>query len=404
MSRVTETGRDSSLRVRSVAAAANAIERVNSLQDRIVSAYFAPYSVSLTYWAFSFVFLYLGIQKVVPHRSAADVQLATIGGLVGLPYIPFVLFVGVWQMVIGGLFLLRRLRLCAWFFFSYQLFTLSTLVVLNKIVFQPPWIPVLGFEIPWALGSYSAFVLKNLIFAAIFFVLASQEFGLADEGSADGSAGGANPDTAGSTAPLASRLSRGAGLVSGAVGRLDTVHGRAAALVERSYAAQDYVVRNYFRPHGVTVLYLSYAFVWFYFGFQKPAPVYSPVRLPLSEFLPHFGIPLGAGMVFIGTFEMFLGLLFLFRQIRVAFWLFLGHQAVTLVTLFVIPFVAFQPPYVTLLGVRFPWALTGYGAFVIKNVVFIAGFTLLASIELGDASARAHRDRPTVRTETDQQE
>jgi hypothetical protein len=88
-------------------------------------------------------------------------------------------------------------------------------------------------------------------------------------------------------------------------------------------------------------------------------------------------------MVFIGLFEMFLGLLFFFREIRVAFWLFLGHQAVTLFTLFVIPFVAFQPPYITAFGSRIPWALTGYGAFVIKNVVFIAGFTLLASIELG---------------------
>jgi len=166
-------------------------------------------------------------------------------------------------------------------------------------------------------------------------------------------------------------------------------------LVVRVYTEQNYLIENYFRPHGVGVLYASYGFIWFYFGLQKPAPVYSPVRHPLSEFFPHLGIPLEAGMVFIGAFEMFLGLLFVFREIRIAFWLFLGHQAVTLVTLAVIPFVAFQPPYITVLGNRIPWALTGYGAFVIKNVVFIAGFTLLAGIELGSLDVDLDDSEPT---------
>jgi len=159
---------------------------------------------------------------------------------------------------------------------------------------------------------------------------------------------------------------------------------RASSVGERVRAAQDALVANVFRPHGVTVLYWAFAFVFFYFGFQKPAPAYSPVRLPLSEFFPHFGIPLQAGMLFIGLYEMFLGLLFLFRQIRLAFWFFLPHQAVTFLTLLVIPHVAFQPPWVSVLGVEAPWALTGFGAFVVKNLVFVAAFLLLVSIELGD--------------------
>lgn len=408
MSRVTKSAHDRTLRTRFVASVTDAVESVNRLQDWLVSAYFRPYSIAFTYWAFSFIFLYIGIQKVVPHRSAADVQLARIGAIVGIPYLEFVLFIGVWQLIIGGLFLLRRLRLCAWFFFSYQFFTISTVVVLNKIVFQPPWIHVFGFEIPWALGSYAAFVLKNLVFAAIFFVLASQEFDVAGDRSGDDSSDTASTDNSGS---IPARVLEGhlfatplSNLVSGTVERLTVARRHAAGLVNRSDAVQNYVVGNYFRPHGVTILYLSYGFIWFYFGFQKPAPVYSPVRLPLSEFFPHFGIPLDAGMVFIGTFEMFLGLLFFFRQLRLAFWLFLGHQAVTLVTLFVIPFVAFQPPYISLLGVRFPWALTGYGAFVIKNVVFIAGFTLLASIELDDTGTETERNERKSHTETGRQE
>lgn len=160
-------------------------------------------------------------------------------------------------------------------------------------------------------------------------------------------------------------------------------------IADRLRAAQGVLVTRVFRPYGVTALYWSFAFVFFYFGFQKPAPVFSPVRLPLSEFLPYFGIPLEAGMLYIGTYEMFLGLLFLFRRIRLAFWLFLPHQAVTFLTLVVIPFVAFQPPWVTVGGVSIPWALTGYGAFVVKNLVFVAGFALLVSVELGGLGADA---------------
>lgn len=168
------------------------------------------------------------------------------------------------------------------------------------------------------------------------------------------------------------------------IDRLDATPLRPSSVGERLRGVQDALLTNVFRPHGVTVLYWSFAFVFFYFGFQKPAPTYSPVRLPLSDFFPHFGIPLEAGMVFIGFYEMFLGLLFLFRQLRLAFWLFVPHQAVTFLTLLVIPYVAFQPPWIPILGAEVPWALTGFGAFVVKNLIFVAAFMLLVSIELGD--------------------
>lgn len=347
------------------------VETINTLQDRIVKRYFLPYSVTLVYWSFAFVFFYLGLQKVVPHRSTADVQLATIGGLLGVPYIPFVTAIGIWQIAIGLLFLLRRLRLCAWLFFSYQFFTFGTLIVLKRIVFQPPWITIMGIEIPWALGSYSAFILKNLIFAAIFFLLATYEIG-----EDDGSEG------------LITALYRQ--FVSTPIRKLLTVVPRNRILSRvaaiRINAWQDFLVNNYFKPYAVPILYLSYGFIFFYFGFQKPAPVLSPVRTPLSDFFPHFGIPLNLGMLFIGFYEMTLGILFFLREIRVAFWLFLPHQTITFLSLLIIPFVAFQPPWITILDVQIPWALTGYGAFVIKNIVFVAGFILLVGHELGPHS------------------
>lgn len=346
--------------------ATDAGDALAAFQDRLVSDYVEPYGVTFAYWAFAFVFLYLGLQKVVPHRSSADVQLATVGGVLGVPYVPFVAFVGAWQMAIGAMFLVRRLRLAGVLFVTYQVFTFSTLVVLRYVVFQPPWITVFGVNVQWALGSYAAFVLKNLVLAGAFFVLVAIEVETSPGESAQPSA---EPTTDGGRViePLAS------------------IRPNLSGLLDRVHAGQDFLVETVFRPHGVTVLYWSFAFVFFYFGFQKPAPVYSPVRLPLSEFFPHFGIPLPAGMLFIGAYEMFLGLLFLFRRIRVAFWFFLPHQAVTFLTLLVIPSVAFQPPWIDLFGVQFPWALTGFGAFVIKNVVFVAGLALLFSVELGRA-------------------
>ena len=152
------------------------ISRINAIQDEFIRRVCLPHSITVTYWTFGFVFCYLGIQKVLPHRSTADVQLATVGGLFGLPYIPFVAFIGVWQLAIGIGFFLRRLRFAGMLFVLYQVFAFGSLVVLRHVVFQPPYIPIFTLDVPWALGMYGAFILKNLVFAGVFFVLAAQEY------------------------------------------------------------------------------------------------------------------------------------------------------------------------------------------------------------------------------------
>ncbi|WP_435365291.1 hypothetical protein [Haloarchaeobius sp. DYHT-AS-18] len=127
--------------------------------------------------------------------------------------------------------------------------------------------------------------------------------------------------------------------------------------------------------------------MFFYFGLQKPAPVFTPVRVPLAEYFGTLGIPLGAAILFIGLYEMTMGVLFMLKRIRVLFWMFFAHQAIAFSTLIVIPKVAFQPPWLTIpvLGADLPWALAGFSAFVLKNVIFVGGFLVLASVELGDA-------------------
>lgn len=156
--------------------------------------------------------------------------------------------------------------------------------------------------------------------------------------------------------------------------------------VERINSLQDRIVRDYFVPYGTTFLYYSFGFVFFYFGLQKPAPVQSPVFVEVTLFAGHFGIPSRPAILFVGLYEMFLGLLFFLKRIRLVFWLFFAHQIVGFLTLLTIPYSVFQPPWLTVFGIDIPWAVGGFSAFVLKNVVWVGAFIVLVSLELGDTS------------------
>lgn len=167
------------------------------------------------------------------------------------------------------------------------------------------------------------------------------------------------------------------------------------AIVNRHNRLQDAIVESVFEKWAVNFTYVAFAFVFFYFGIQKPAPVDSPVRVPVSVFIndlfsllsvlfqTEVQIPVEWAILFIGTYEMFLGLLFLFKRIRLAFWLFFVHQAVGFLAI-ILPYdVVFQPPWISIGGLDIPWALGTFSSFVLKNVVFIGAFMFLASAELG---------------------
>lgn len=139
--------------------------------------------------------------------------------------------------------------------------------------------------------------------------------------------------------------------------------------------------------HAVGVTYLAFAFVFFYFGLQKPAPVTTPVREAVHAFVSALGIPIALASPFIGYYEMTLGLLFLFRRLRLALVLFFAHQLTTLLVLVVVPYEVFQPPWIHVLGVQIPWALDWMSAYVLKNLVFVGGFMLLVRAELGSDGA-----------------
>ena len=66
-------------------------------------------------------------------------------------------------------------------------------------------------------------------------------------------------------------------------GVIETVTGRGNAAIDRLNAVQDRIVNEFFEKWAVNFTYFAFAFVFFYFGLQKPAPVDSPVRTPVSE-------------------------------------------------------------------------------------------------------------------------
>lgn len=136
--------------------------------------------------------------------------------------------------------------------------------------------------------------------------------------------------------------------------------------------------------YTVDLLYYSFAFVFFYFGIQKPAPVVSPPRFPVSSALAETGIPLALGTVIliIGIYEVALAALFFFKKIKLAFWPFLIHQATGFAVLIIIPFEVFQPPWVEIGALMFPWYLGSFSAFVLKNVIFVSAFLLLYYVEM----------------------
>lgn len=165
--------------------------------DRIVSEYFSRYGTRVAFAAYAFVFGYYGFLKV----QAAVTGLSTpvrgeVGHFVrilGLPEIGItvaaaMVFIGVYEVVLGGLFAAKRIRLAVPLFLNHQLVTLVSLVVARDFYFKEPFVA----GIPWLFDAFAAYILKNTIFVGGFLVLAAVELGDRDPEPATG--GGAPAD------------------------------------------------------------------------------------------------------------------------------------------------------------------------------------------------------------------
>jgi hypothetical protein len=166
------------LRRRTAAVAAGAVD----LQDRIVTDYFAEYGTRIAFLAYAFVFGYYGFLKIqalftglsTPVRGEVG-HFVTIVGLpeVGITLTMVMVFIGIYEMVVGATFALKKLRLAIPLFLSHQAVTLVTLVIARAYYFQEPFL----FGVPWLFDSFAAYILKNTIFIGGFLVLAAVELG-----------------------------------------------------------------------------------------------------------------------------------------------------------------------------------------------------------------------------------
>lgn len=133
------------------------------------------HAVNFAYASFAFIFIYYGLQKPLPLISPVDTNIAILGQYLGVQTQSLIYFVGFYEIFLGFLFLFKVIRYLPIFFLAHQVTTFASLLALGKNAFNPPWMVLFNHDIPVILNSYSAFVLKNLIFIACFMFLFREE-------------------------------------------------------------------------------------------------------------------------------------------------------------------------------------------------------------------------------------
>ena len=146
---------------------------------------------------------------------------------------------------------------------------------------------------------------------------------------------------------------------------------------------QEQRIEALFTRYGYSYARVAFGFVFVFFGAQKPlVPGASPVGYDVTLFATRLGLealpgPITWIPVFIGCYEMLLGVLILLGTIRLALPLFFAHQLLTLVAPFVVWDTAFREPYLHFGALTVPYAFDWFAAFALKNVLFIAAFCFL---------------------------
>ena len=122
----------------------------------------------------------------------------------------------------------------------------------------------------------------------------------------------------------------------------------------------------------VPILNLSLFVIFFWFGILKPLGMSPAEELVVKtvDWMPFFE-PL-MWVKFIGIWEVFIGIFFLFsKTIRISLVLLFLQMTGTFIPLFKLPHVCFQLSHI-------PYAPTLEGQYIIKNIIIIAAALLLA--------------------------
>ena len=128
----------------------------------------------------------------------------------------------------------------------------------------------------------------------------------------------------------------------------------------------DAGIAAFMRTVGTRALQVSLAIIFVWFGILKPlglSPA-APLVLATVEWMPLLGP--NQWLSVIGWWEVLIGLTFLSRRtVRVAIALLAMQMVGTLLPLFILPEVTFQPGH-------YPYAPTMEGQYIIKNMLIIS--------------------------------
>ena len=133
--------------------------------DHLIINFFKKYSFPLARVAIFIVFFWFGALKVIGASPASPL----VAGLLGrtLPFMTFPTFItlfGVFEMMIGLLFLIPHAeRVAIIFLFIHMITTLVPLALLPSVTWSGPFIPTLE-------GQY---IIKNLVIIALAFGIAA---------------------------------------------------------------------------------------------------------------------------------------------------------------------------------------------------------------------------------------
>jgi len=157
----------------------NKYKYLHKYEAKVIN-FFVEYGTRIAFTAYAFVFGYYGFLKVQFLFTEIDTPVRRqISYLVhifdftqlGITLTMVMLSIGFFEMTIGILFALKKIRLVLPLFFIHMIGTFLTLFIGRTFYFQEPLL--MGF--PWLFDEFAAYILKNTIFIGGFMILAAVE-------------------------------------------------------------------------------------------------------------------------------------------------------------------------------------------------------------------------------------
>lgn len=157
-------------------------KKIIAVQDRIINETVRSKSPLLVQYSLAFIFFFYGLQKIAPGATPVFQPIEQL--LLQLPISPktatVINIIGMYELILGLLLAFGFLRLAFFPFFVHQITTQAVIIVFYDVYFVQPYLDLQFIELPWLIGSFAAFALKNIVFIAAFIFLCSHTFNFSE--------------------------------------------------------------------------------------------------------------------------------------------------------------------------------------------------------------------------------